>query len=81
VKDGKDWVGGVVDGVKNRSGQWEGSGEGGSSTGALCIGYPLVLHIKATVVLSVCVGSAWKIFPITARSSEIIHLNTLNRAF
>jgi hypothetical protein len=32
---------GGVDGVKNRSGQWEGPG-GGSLTGALCTGYPLV---------------------------------------
>jgi len=31
--------------------------------------------------VSVCVGSAWKILPVTARSSEITHLNTLNRAF
>ncbi len=31
--------------------------------------------------MSVCVGSAWKILPITARSPEITHLNTLNRAF
>ncbi len=34
-----------------------------------------------SVYLSVCVGSAWKILPITARSPEITHLNTLNRAF
>jgi hypothetical protein len=27
------------------------------------------------------VGSAWKILPVTARSPEITHLNTLNRAF
>ncbi len=26
-------------------------------------------------------GSAWKILPVTARSPEITHLNTLNRAF
>ncbi len=38
--------------VKNRSGQWEGPG-GGGSTGALCTGFTLVLYIKATV-LSVC---------------------------
>ncbi len=29
----------------------------------------------------VCVGNAWKILPITAHSPEIIHLNTLNKAF
>ncbi len=38
-----------------------------------------ILYIKATV--SVCVGSAWKILLVTARSPEITHLNTLNRAF
>jgi hypothetical protein len=42
-------------------------------------GHPLVLHIKVTV--SVCVGSAWKILPVTAHSPEITHLNTLNKAF
>ncbi len=31
--------------------------------------------------LSVCVRSAWKILPVTARSPEITHLNTLNMAF
>jgi len=36
---------GGVDGVKNQSGQWEGPGGGGSSTGALCTGYPLVYII------------------------------------
>jgi hypothetical protein len=41
----------------------------------------IFLYIKATVVVSVCVGSAWKILLVTARSSEITHLNTLNRAF
>jgi hypothetical protein len=40
-----------------------------------------ILYIKAIVVVSVCVGSAWKIFPVIARSPEIIHLNTLNMAF
>jgi len=40
-----------------------------------------ILYIKAIVVVSICVGSAWKIFPIIARFSEITHLNTLNRAF
>jgi len=39
-------------------------------------GYPLVIYIKATV--SVCVGSAWKIFPVTPHSPKITHLNTLN---
>jgi hypothetical protein len=34
---------GEVDEVKNRSGQWERPGGGGSSTGALCTGYPLVI--------------------------------------
>jgi len=28
----------------------------------------VILNIKATMVVSVCVGSAWKILPITARS-------------
>jgi len=27
-----------------------------------------ILYIKATVVMSVCVGSAWKILSVTARS-------------
>jgi hypothetical protein len=40
----------------------------------------LILYIKATMV-SVCVGSVEKILPVTARSLEITHLNTLNRAF
>jgi len=40
-----------------------------------------ILYIKATVVVSVCMGSAWKILPVTSRSPEITHLNTLNRAF
>ncbi len=40
-----------------------------------------ILYIKATVVVSVNVGSACKILPVTARSPEITHLNTLNRAF
>jgi hypothetical protein len=40
-----------------------------------------ILYIKATAVVFVCVGSAWKILPIIARSPEITHLNTLNRAF
>jgi hypothetical protein len=31
--------------------------------------------------MSVCVGSAWKILLVTARSPEITHLNTLNMAF
>jgi hypothetical protein len=35
--------GGGINGLNNRSGQWEGpGGRGGSSTGALCTGYPLV---------------------------------------
>jgi hypothetical protein len=42
-------------------------------------GIKAILYIKATV--SVCVGSAWKILPVTARSLEITHLNTLNKAF
>jgi len=32
-----------------------------------CIGLRNILYIKATMV-SVCVGSAWKILPVTARS-------------
>jgi len=32
-------------------------------------------------VVSVCVGSVWKIILVTARSPKITHLNTLNRAF
>jgi len=44
-----------VDGVKNRSGQWEGPGRGGSSTGALCTGHPLVIIIvcKLDVIIKV----------------------------
>jgi hypothetical protein len=38
-----------------------------------------ILYIKA--IVSVCVGSAWKNLPGTARFPEIIHLNTLNRVF
>jgi len=38
-----------------------------------------ILYIKA--IVSVCVGSAWKNLPGIARFPEIIHLNTLNRAF
>ncbi len=41
-------------------------------------GHPLILYIKT--IVSVCVGSALKIFPITAHSPEITHLNTLNMA-
>jgi hypothetical protein len=37
-----------VDGVKNRSGQWEGPGGRGSSTSALCTGYPLDFGAKVT---------------------------------
>jgi len=37
-----------------------------------------ILYIKATVVVSVCVGNALKILPVIARSPE---MNTLNRAF
>jgi len=37
--------------------------------------------LKQQWCLSVCVGSAWKIFPVTARSPEITYLNTLNKAF
>jgi len=28
----------------------------------------VILYIKATMVVSVCVGNAWKILPVTARS-------------
>ncbi len=39
--------------LKNRSGQWEGPG-GGSSTGALCTRFTLVLYVKATVSVCLC---------------------------
>ncbi len=40
---------GGVNGVKNRSGLWEGPGGGGSSTGALCTGYPLRPCVRLSV--------------------------------
>ncbi len=54
-------------------------------------GHPLILYIKTIVSVCVgsalkifpitaCVGSALKIFPIIAHSPEITHLNTLNMA-
>jgi hypothetical protein len=43
--------------------------------------YILYIKVIVSVYLSVCVGSAWKILLVTARSPEITHLNTLNRAF
>jgi hypothetical protein len=39
-----------------------------------------IYHLLKQQCLSICVGSAWKILPVTARSPEITHLNTLNRA-
>jgi len=55
--------------VTNRAGQGQGRGRAGQpgQTPAHSMSFS-VTPGKATVMVSICVGNAWKILPITARS-------------